>query len=194
MDERRLYQILHPETRDPAARIFRGVHHAMVAAGIGIMLAETVVQWRAAYGDALDAGFQVVCAFFFAEYVLRLVAAPGAPGAARRGKWRVRLAWAKSLGGVFDLLGALPAVLDVVFDARYASLFGFIWVFKLARYATGLAEPGAGDQPTPGMRCSRFCSASASCCSSRRASSTCWSAPPNPTPSARSRRRCGGRS
>jgi voltage-gated potassium channel len=139
MDERRLHQILDPETRDPAARIFRATHHAMVAAGIGIMLADTVVQWRAAYGDALDAGFQVVCAFFFAEYVLRLVAAPGATGPAGRGKWRVRLAWAKSLGGVFDLLGALPAVLDVVFDARYASLFGFIWVFKLARYATGLA-------------------------------------------------------
>src|SRR3984893_9503674 len=73
MDEERLYRILHPETRDPAARIFRGLHHAMVAAGIGIMLADTVVRWREAYEAALDAGFQIVCAFFFTEYVLRLV-------------------------------------------------------------------------------------------------------------------------
>jgi voltage-gated potassium channel len=140
MDEERLYQILHPETRALPARIFRGVHHAMVAAGIGIMLADTVTEWREAYGGALEAGFQIVCAFFFAEYVLRLMAAPGAPGAAHRGKWQSRLAWSTSLGGAFDLLGALPGVLDIVFDARYASLFAFIWVFKLVRYAPGLAS------------------------------------------------------
>ena len=140
MDEERLYQILHPETRDPAARIFRGVHHAMVAAGIGIMLADTMGEWREAYGGALDAGFQIVCAFFFAEYVLRLMAAPGAPGAAHRGKWQSRLAWVTSLAGTFDFLGALPGVLDVVLDPRRASLFGFIWAFKLVRYAPGLAS------------------------------------------------------
>jgi voltage-gated potassium channel len=140
MDEERLYQILQPESREPAARIFRCVHHVMVAAGIGIMLAETVPQWHDAYGAALDAGFQLVCAFFFAEYVLRLTAAPGAPGAAHRGRWRARLAWAKSLGGVFDLLGALPGVLDVVFDPPHASLLGFIWAFKLVRYSPGLVS------------------------------------------------------
>ncbi len=138
MDEERLYSILHPDTRDPAARVFRGVHHAMVAAGVGIMLADTVVPWRQAYDDVLDAGFQIVCAFFFTEYVLRLWAAPGAPGAAHHGKWWSRLAWARSLGGVFDFFGALPGVLDIVFDPRYASLFGFIWAFKLVRYSPGL--------------------------------------------------------
>ncbi|HKM71079.1 MAG TPA: cyclic nucleotide-gated ion channel [Stellaceae bacterium] len=140
MDEERLYQILHPETRDPAASIFRSVHHAMVAAGIGIMLAETVRPWHKAYGGVLDAGFQIVCAFFFAEYVLRLIAAPGAPGAAHRGRWPSRLAWATSLGGIFDLLGALPGVLDIVFDPRSGTLFGFIWAFKLVRYTPGLAS------------------------------------------------------
>jgi voltage-gated potassium channel len=140
MDEERLYQILQPETGEPAARIFRGMHHAMVAAGIGIMLADTVAEWRGAYGGVLEAGFQVVCAFFFAEYLLRLMAAPGAPGAAHRGKWRSRLAWTTSLGGTFDLLGALPGVLVVVADPGYASLFGFIWAFKLVRYAPGLAS------------------------------------------------------
>jgi voltage-gated potassium channel len=139
MDEERLYRTLHPETHDPAARTFRGVHHAMVAAGIGIMLADTVVPWREAYEAALDAGFQIVCAFFFTEYVLRLWSAPGAPGA-HHGKWRSRLAWAGSLGGVFDFLGALPGVLDIVFNPRYASLFAFIWAFKLVRYSPGLVS------------------------------------------------------
>jgi voltage-gated potassium channel len=140
MYEERLYRILHPETRDPPAGIFRGLHHTLVAAGIGIMLAETVAEWREAYGGALEGGFQIVCAFFFAEYVLRLIAAPGAPGAAHRGRWQSRLAWATSLGGVFDFLGTLPGVLDVVFDPGYASLFGFIWAFKLVRYSPGLAS------------------------------------------------------
>jgi hypothetical protein len=70
MREERLYQILQPETREPAARLFRWAHHAMVAAGIGIMLADTVATWRHLHRNTLDAGFQVVCAFFIAEYVI----------------------------------------------------------------------------------------------------------------------------
>ena len=31
-------------------------------------------------------------------------------------------------------------MLDIAFDAGYASLFGFIWAFKLVRYAPGLAS------------------------------------------------------
>ncbi len=140
MEGERLYQLLQPEAPATAARVFRAAHHAMVAAGIGIMLADTVSPWRAAWDDALDAGLQIVCAFFVAEYVLRLIAAPGAPGAEHRGRWRSRLAWAVSLGGFFDLLGALPGVLDIVFNPAYASLFGFIWAFKLVRFAPGLAS------------------------------------------------------
>lgn len=140
MHRERLYQLLHPETSDIAARVFRGVHHAMVAAGVCIMLADTEAAWRLAWAGALDGGFRIVCGFFFAEYVLRLTAAPGAPGGEHRGRWRARLAWAASIGGICDLLGALPGVLDIVFNAAYASLFGFVWVFKLVRYAPGLAS------------------------------------------------------
>jgi voltage-gated potassium channel len=136
----RLYQLLSPEAPGTAARVFRGVHHALVGAGIGIMLADTEAAWRLVWADALDGGFQIVCAFFFAEYVLRLFAAPGAPGGAHRGKWRSRLAWAISIGGICDLFGALPGVLDIVFAPDYASLFGFVWIFKLVRYAPGLTS------------------------------------------------------
>jgi voltage-gated potassium channel len=135
-----LYRLCDPEAHGTAARVFRGVHHAMVAAGIGIMMADTVADWRLAWADALDTAFQIVCGFFFAEYVIRLIAAPAAPGAEHRGIWRVRLAWAVSIGGICDLLGALPGVLDIVFNAGYASLFGFVWVFKLVRYTPGLVS------------------------------------------------------
>jgi voltage-gated potassium channel len=138
----RLYRLLQPETAGPAARGFRALHHAMVAAGLTIMLADTVASWREAHARLLDGGFQAVCAFFFAEYWLRLAAAPGAPGAGHRGSWRHRLAWALSVGGIADLAGALPGVLDLVFSPRYASMFGFVWVFKLVRYTPGLAGLG----------------------------------------------------
>jgi voltage-gated potassium channel len=138
----RLYQLLQPEAAGPAARTFRAVHHAMVAAGVAIMLADTVTAWRQAHQRALDGGFQAACAFFFAEYWLRLIAAPGAPGATHHGSWRPRLAWAVSLGGISDLIGALPGVLDFAFSPSYASLFGFVWVFKLVRYTHGLASLG----------------------------------------------------
>jgi voltage-gated potassium channel len=135
----RLYQLLQPEEPSVAGRGFRALHHAMVAIGIAVMLADTVAPWRQAFGPVLDNGFQAACAFFFAEYWLRLAAADGAPGADRRGPWRSRLAWAVSIGGVCDLVGALPGVLDAVFEPSYASLFGFVWVFKLVRYTPGLA-------------------------------------------------------
>ncbi|HEY3910682.1 MAG TPA: cyclic nucleotide-gated ion channel [Stellaceae bacterium] len=137
----RLYQVLQPESAGTAARAFRIAHHTMVILGIAIMLADTETAWRNAYHGLLDAGFQIVCAFFFAEYAARLLAAPGAPAAHRRG-WRARLAWAMSAGGAFDLLGALPGVLDVALNPKYASLYGFVWVFKLVRYSPGLASLG----------------------------------------------------
>ena len=135
----RLYHTLQPETSGTAARAFRVLHHAMVVVGISIMLADTVAAWRQAHYRLLDAGFQFACAFFIAEYLLRLAAAPAAPAAHRRG-WQARLAWMLSPGGLFDLLGALPGVLDVAFNPKYASLYGFVWAFKPIRYSQGLAS------------------------------------------------------
>jgi len=139
MDRERLYEILSPDTLGSGScRIFRIIHHAMVALGIAIMLADTVASWRETHPELLDIGFHLVCAFFVAEYVLRLIAAPAAPGAMHRGLWRARLAWAVSLGGVFDLLGAVPGIVDIC-DPQSASLLGFVWVFKYVRYSPGLA-------------------------------------------------------
>jgi voltage-gated potassium channel len=111
----------------------------MVAAGIGVMIADTEEAFRLEWFRELDAGFWIVCAFFVAEYVLRLAAAPAAPGAELRGQWRSRLDWASSMGGLCDLLGTLPGALAVVFGPDVGSLPGFVWAFKLIRYAPGLA-------------------------------------------------------
>src|SRR5580704_138012 len=132
MDRARLYEILRPESPTRAGQVFRLAHHAMVALGIGIMLADTVESWRQSYPAPLDLAFQIACAFFLAEYVLRLIAAPAAPGAEHRGVWRSRLAWAISIGGICDGLGALPGFL-YPFDMGWASMLPFVWVFTYVR-------------------------------------------------------------
>lgn len=141
MNRRRLYLVLRPEGADTAARIFRALNHLMVAAGIAVMLTATVASMQAVYGPALAIGFYVVATFFLGEYVLRLIAAPEAPGGEHRGAMRARLAWATSLGGIFDLVSALPLIVALA-DGPRASLFGFIWAFKYVRYSPGLASLG----------------------------------------------------
>ena len=120
-----------------AARVWRGVHHATVAAGIGVMLALTVPDLRGAYGAWLSGAFFFSAAFFVGVFALRLYVAPEVPGGEHRGALGTRFAWALSIGGLFDLLGVMPALIAVV-DHHEASLFSFVWVFKLVRYSPGL--------------------------------------------------------
>jgi voltage-gated potassium channel len=141
MIRRRLYLMLRPEGHDDAARAFRAVHHAMAAAGIAIMMARTVPRLEPRYSTPLALGFYAVAAFFMAEYVLRLIAAPAAPGGEHRGALRARLAWAGSLAGLLDLACGLPGVAALIYGPG-ASLAGFIWAFKYVRYSPGLASLG----------------------------------------------------
>ena len=137
MDRQRLYRLLQPGNPETGAWMWRGLHHSMVAAGIGVFLALTVAEWRADYGAELAVVFFVVAGFFVFEYLLRLYAAAAAPGGEHRGALRARLSWVVSLGGLFDLLGAVPGAIALI-DRREASLFGFVWVFKFVRYSPGL--------------------------------------------------------
>ncbi len=141
MDYRPLYRILDPESPDPAARIFRVVHHVLAAFGIAIVLAETMEPVQADYGAELAAGFYVVGGFFIAEYLLRLIAAPSKPGHEHLPAWRARALWAVSPAGIFDLVCALPGVLFMT-EHYWASFFGFIWASKYVRYSPGLASLG----------------------------------------------------
>jgi voltage-gated potassium channel len=141
MYRRRLYLLLQPENPDTGARFFRLVHHLMVAAGIAIMLTATVTRMEDAHGTFLEIGFYIVATFFLAEYLLRLVAALEAPGGEHRQPLEAQFAWAISLGGIFDLISALPGLIALL-HVPEASLFGFIWAFKYIRYSPGLASLG----------------------------------------------------
>lgn len=133
--------MLRAESPDGMARIFRFVHHFMVAAGLAIMMADTVAPVATAYGTPLAIGFYTIAAFFLAEYVLRLIAAPELPGGEHRAALEAHVAWALSLGGLFDLVSALPGALAVIYGPG-ATVFGFIWAFKYVRYSPGLAGLG----------------------------------------------------
>jgi voltage-gated potassium channel len=141
MDRQRLYTLLNPDSPPRAARLFRLVHHVLVATGIAAMLADTVPFIAAEHDPVLRAIYYLVGAFFVAEYVLRLIAAPEKPGNEHHGPLRARLVWAVSLGGILDLLCALPAIAALA-RAPSASLFGFVWAFKYIRYSPGLASIG----------------------------------------------------
>jgi voltage-gated potassium channel len=141
MDRRRLYLLLQPESSDSAARIFRLVHHLMVALGLAILLTATVASLAETYHPLLHIGFYVVAVFFLLEYIARLIAAPEAPGGEHRGRHGARLAYATSLAGMFDLVCALPGLVALA-QVPDAALFGFVWAFKYVRYSPGLASLG----------------------------------------------------
>ncbi|MBV9015564.1 MAG: ion transporter, partial [Alphaproteobacteria bacterium] len=141
MNLRLLYDIVDPDSPDPPARLFRVVHHTIVAAGIAIMLAETAPPVQAEYGPVLAVGFYIVAAFFCAEYILRLVAAPASPTGEHYRPLRARFLWATSLGGLFDLVSALPGIIAIE-QGPSVGLFGFVWTFKYIRYSPGLAALG----------------------------------------------------
>lgn len=142
MDQERLYEMLGPDGTGPDGRLFRAAHHALVAAGTGVVLADSIAGWRQARGGVLLALFCLVSAGFAVEYALRLYAAPAAPGARHRRPGRVRRAWALSPGGIVDLLGAAAGFLALALGGGDALLFGLVWLFKLVRYAPGLVRLG----------------------------------------------------
>src|SRR5438552_2295141 len=139
MDRRRLYRLLDPESSDPDARSFRRLHHALIAIGIAILLANTMPEVQQQYWLPLQLGFFVLAVFFLAESVLRVIAAPEAPGQEHHSAGRARLSWAGELGGVLDLVSALPAVL-APFDRETAMMLSGVWIFKYIRYSPGLAS------------------------------------------------------
>jgi voltage-gated potassium channel len=138
MNRRRFYRLLQPASQERGAWAWRVVHHSMVATGIGVMLALTVIEMRSAYGDLLTDVFDVIAAFFVFDYLIRLYAAAGVPGGEHRGALRARLSWAVSFGGIYDLLAAVPGIIALP-DNSDATLIGFIWVFKYVRYSPGLS-------------------------------------------------------
>ena len=142
MDREHLYDMLAPNGAGTTTRLFRATHHTLVALGTGIVLADTMPVLRQTYGGWFTALFCLVAACFAIEYMVRLTVAPAAPGAQHRPPAQVRLAWAFSVGGIIDLLGAAAGLVGLMLGSGDALLFGLVWLFKLVSYAPGLVSLG----------------------------------------------------
>jgi len=134
-----LHAVLQRDNLAMPARLLRGLHHLMVVAGIGVALAATVAEWQEKHAALFDRLFTLVAVFFAAEYAARLVTALGEPSAAHRSAAQALRDYAASPGGAVDLLGAVPLFVRLVVGSPDTTLLGVVWVFKLVRYAPGLA-------------------------------------------------------
>lgn len=137
--EKWLYDNLVPTAHMLPARLFRGVHHVVLAAGIGAMIAATDASLREAHGMVLALAFDVALAFFAIEYVLRLYAAAAAPSADPEHPVASRWLWASSPGGIIDLMAVLPFAVAglMALNPGTTDQFAVVWALKLFRYSQG---------------------------------------------------------
>ncbi len=137
---RRIYRWLSPETTTWSARLFRLVHHALVAAGLVAVVLDTVSSIHARLGAELALVFDAALAFFVVEYGLRFWTAPEALWAVPGHSWRARWHWLGSGAGLIDFLALLPlAVLLAGVSPAVAHDIGVLWILKFGRYSEGLA-------------------------------------------------------
>lgn len=141
MDLRILGTVLNAESRDGSARTFRWLHHGLLVLGlvavVELTLQSTPIDRRLLVDLAL-----LVTAFFAAEWLLRLLAAPqlamppGRPAARRR--------YLLSFLGLVDLVSGwgIPLALLAGLPAGEAATLGVLWMLKLTRYVAGFALIG----------------------------------------------------
>src|SRR5579862_9555142 len=136
---RRIYRWLSPETTTWSARLFRLVHHALVAAGLVAVVLDTVSSIHSRLGAELTLVFDTALAFLVIEYGLRFWTAPEALWAVPGHAWRARWQWLGSGAGLIDFLALLPlAALLAGAPPAVAHDIGMLWILKFGRYSEGL--------------------------------------------------------
>jgi len=140
---RRIYLLLSPETASRPARIFRALHHGLVAAGLFAVVLDTVPSFQSRFGAELGIVFDIVLGFLAVDYGLRLWVAPEALWAIPGHPWRARGHWVASGAGLVDLLALLPlTVMAAGLPVGVAHDLGVLWILKYGRYSEGLRLVG----------------------------------------------------
>lgn len=128
---RRLHEVIF-EADTPAGRRFDLALLLLILASVGVVLAESVPEWRAAHGPTfrrLEWGFTLV---FSLEYLLRLLSVERP------------LRWARSFYGLVDLLAVLPTYLALVVPGAQTLIvlraLRLLRVFRTLKLAEFLAE------------------------------------------------------
>lgn len=136
---------LDPKSRTLPARLFKLVYGLMVIVGISAAVFGTVPKLAAPDGNVVAIAFYLALAFFTAEYFARLIGVPRFGGAGPHAHaGAARLDWARSIGGIVDLVTVLPILIALAagLDPATARLFGMLWVLKLGRYSPRLGLLG----------------------------------------------------
>jgi voltage-gated potassium channel len=140
---RRIYDWLSADSEAWPAWVFRVVHHLLAAAGLAALTLDTVASIHISFGQALELMFDVTLGFFALEYFARLWVAPVAPWVQPGRPWHARWQWARSGGGIIDLVALLPlAMMAAGVPILVARVSGVMWILKFGHYSEGLALVG----------------------------------------------------
>jgi voltage-gated potassium channel len=127
----RLHEIVF-ESETRAGRTFDLTLLVAIVASVGVVLAESVPEWRAANGPLFRRLELLFTGLFTVEYVLRLLSV------------RRPLVWARSFFGVIDLLAVLPTYLALVLPGAQTLLvlraLRLLRVFRILKLAHFLEE------------------------------------------------------
>ena len=107
-----LYKVLHPKSKRPLARAFRGLMALVILVDVGTCFLATVPSMHAAPAwRSLDACDRVTTAIFLAEYLLRLLVVTESTTYAHpiRGRLKYMLSW----GALIDALSTVPFALQL---------------------------------------------------------------------------------
>ncbi|MCM2270096.1 MAG: ion transporter [Thermoanaerobaculia bacterium] len=127
----RLHEIVF-EADTPAGRRFDLVLLVAILTSVGVVLAESVPEWRALHGARFRRIEWFFTALFTVEYLLRLLSV------------RRPFAWARSFFGVVDLVAVLPTYLALVLPGAQTLLvvraLRLLRIFRVLKLAEFLAE------------------------------------------------------
>jgi voltage-gated potassium channel len=138
---RRLFEILeHGTTGDRAGRLLNGALVALIVVNVIAVPLATVPALSARYAPLFFAIEAVSVAVFTLEYLLRLWVAAEPAGDDREQALRARLAYARSLNGIVDLIAIVPFWIGffVPADLRAILVFRIFRFLKFARYSVGV--------------------------------------------------------
>ncbi|CAK0749130.1 Cyclic nucleotide-binding protein [Azospirillaceae bacterium] len=122
------------------ARVVRAVLKIVILGGVSGVIFSTVPE--VAISDVVL--IILTQTVFTLEYMLRLWIAPAIVEPLSSSALRARLRWVFSPIGLVDSAAILPIPIALLFhvEPSQATLFGVLWVFKLARYSPGLSVLG----------------------------------------------------
>jgi voltage-gated potassium channel len=130
----RLHEVVF-EADTRAGRAFDLTLLVAIVASVGIVLAESVPEWRAEHGELFRRLEWLFTGLFTVEYLVRLAAV------------RRPAAWARSFYGVIDLVAVLPTWLSLVLPGAQTLLvlraLRLLRIFRILKLAEFLEEAAA---------------------------------------------------